>query len=132
MTALWMADICAMSNLETCTWRGFGGCPTSETFASTDTFGRVHAFVQGSDGAMWENVFSSNPWNPSGARWIGHRGSISWSPQAFLNDHIYAYVLCHLLPAILSREGIRKSEQSGRGGDLGVVSCWFERSLKRG
>jgi len=93
-----MADICAMSNLETCNWRGFGGSPTSETFASTDTFGRVHAFVHGGDGAMWENVFSSNPWNPSGARWIGHRGSISWSPQAFLNDHIYAYEGFDLAP----------------------------------
>jgi hypothetical protein len=41
---------------------------------------------------MWENVFSANPWNPSGALWIGHGGSIIGSPQALLNSMTYAYV----------------------------------------
>jgi hypothetical protein len=90
---LWIADISVLNNPETCTWRGFGGGLTSETFASTDTSGRVHTFVRGGDGAMWENVFSSNPWNPSGAQWIGHGGSISWSPQGLLNGQTFAYVL---------------------------------------
>ena len=90
--ALWMADINGLSNPETCTWIGFGGGITSETFASTDTSGRVHTFVRGGDGAMWENVFSSNPWNPSGALWVGHGGSIIGSPQALLDGQTYAYV----------------------------------------
>jgi hypothetical protein len=42
---------------------------------------------------MWENVFSSYPWHPSGARWIGHGGSISWSPHALLDGLTYAYVI---------------------------------------
>jgi len=91
---LWMADVDGLSNPETCTWRGFGGGITSEMFASTDTAGRVHTFVRGGDGAMWENVFSSNPWNPSGALWVGHDGGVNtWSPQALLNGQTYAYVL---------------------------------------
>jgi hypothetical protein len=91
--ALWIADIYAKGDPETCSWIGFGGVLTSEPFASTDTFGRVHTFVRGSDGAMWENVFSSNPWNPSGAQWIGHGGSISiWPPQALLDGPTYTYV----------------------------------------
>jgi hypothetical protein len=89
---LWMADINGLSNPETCTWRGFGGGLTSEAFASTDTSGRVHTFIRGGDGAMWENVFSSNPWNPSGARWVGHGGNIIQSPQALLDGQTYAYV----------------------------------------
>ncbi len=92
--ALWMADVYGQSNPETCTWIGFGGGITSEMFASTDTAGRVHTFVRGGDGAMWENVFSSDPWNPSGALWVGHDGVINtWSPQALLNGQTYAYVL---------------------------------------
>ncbi|MDD2754109.1 MAG: C25 family cysteine peptidase [Methanothrix sp.] len=91
--ALWIADIYAKSDPETCNWIGFGGVLASEPFASTDTSGRVHTFVRGSDGAMWENVFSSNPWNPSGAQWIGYGGSINiWSPQALMDGQTYAYV----------------------------------------
>jgi hypothetical protein len=91
--ALWIADIYALGDPETCNWISFSGVLTSELFASTDTSGGVHTFVRGSDSAMWENVFCSNPWNPSGAQWIGHGGSISmWSPQALLNGQTYAYV----------------------------------------
>jgi hypothetical protein len=91
--ALWIADVYGLGDPETCNWIGFGGVLTSEPFASTDTSGRVHTFVRGSDGAMWENVFCSYPWNPSGAQWIGHGGSLSlWSPQALLSGPTYAYV----------------------------------------
>jgi hypothetical protein len=91
--ALWIADVNALGDPETCDWISFGGVLTSEPFASTDTSGRVHTFVRGGDGAMWENVFCSIPWNPSGALWMGHDGSISmWSPQALLNGQTYAYV----------------------------------------
>jgi len=91
--ALWIADVNALGDPETCNWISFGGYLTSETFASIDTSYRVHTFVRGGDGAMWENVFSSNPWNPSGALWIRHGGSISMlSPQALLNGQTYAYV----------------------------------------
>ncbi|MDD4653763.1 MAG: hypothetical protein PHQ34_16195, partial [Methanothrix sp.] len=91
-SGLWMADVNGLSDPEACTWIGFGGVLTSEPFASTDTSGRVHTFVRGGDGAMWENVFSSNPWNPSGALWIGHGGSIIGSPQALPDGMTYAYV----------------------------------------
>jgi hypothetical protein len=91
--ALWIADVYALGDPETCDWIRFGGVLTSGPFASTDTSGGVHTFVRGGDGAMWENVFSSNPWNPSGALWIGHNGSISmWSPQALLGGQTYAYI----------------------------------------
>lgn len=90
--ALWTAYVNGLSNPETCTWRGFGGVLGSEPFASTDTSGRVHTFVRGGDGVMWEKVFSSNPWNPSGALWIGHGGRIIGSPQALLDGQTYAYV----------------------------------------
>jgi hypothetical protein len=90
--SFWIADIDGLSSPETCSWTGFGGVSASDPFASTDTSGRVHTFVSGSDGTMWENVFSGNPWNPSGALWIGHGGSISGSPQALLNGVTYAYV----------------------------------------
>ncbi len=90
--ALWMANVNSLSNSETCTQISFGGGITSDPFASTDTSGRVHAFARGNDGAMWENVFSGNPWNPSGALWIGHGGSIIGSPQALLDGLTYAYV----------------------------------------
>lgn len=89
---LWMADVNVQSDPETCTWISFGGGLTSEPFASTDTSGKVHTFVRGGDGAMWENVFSSNPWNPSGTLWIGHGGAIIGLPQALLNGQTYAYV----------------------------------------
>jgi hypothetical protein len=90
--ALWIADVYGLSDPETCDWIGFGGVLTFEPFASTDTVGRIHTFVRGGDGAMWESVFSSNPWNPSGALWVSHGGIIIGSPQALLNGQTYAYV----------------------------------------
>ena len=89
--ALWIADVNGLANPETCTWTGFGGIIASDPFISTDTSGRAHTFVRGSDGSMWENVFSCNPWNPSGALWVGHGGNIIGSPQALLDGITYAY-----------------------------------------
>jgi hypothetical protein len=91
-SGLWMADVNGLSDPETCSWINLGGGLTSEPFASADTSGKVHTFVRGGDGAMWENVFSSNPWNPSGARWIDHGGSVIGLPKALLNGQTYAYV----------------------------------------
>ncbi|MDD4447059.1 MAG: C25 family cysteine peptidase, partial [Methanothrix sp.] len=124
--ALWIADIRAKSDPETCSWIGFGGVLSSEPFASTDTSGRVHTFVRGSDGAMWENVFSSNPWNPSGAQWIGHGGSINiWSPQALLDGPTYAYVQ-GLDNAMWSKMFITSVASSAVGEASGKVDSLFE------
>jgi hypothetical protein len=90
--ALWMADVNGLSNPETCTLTGLGGVIASDPFISADTSGKVHSFVRGGDGAMWENVFSGNPWNPSGAQWVGYGGSIIGSPQVLLDGATYAYV----------------------------------------
>jgi hypothetical protein len=90
--ALWIADVSGLSNPETCTWTGFGGSIGSDPIASADTSGRVHSFVRGADGAMWENVFFGIPWNPAGAQWVGHGGSIIGSPNALLDGATYAYV----------------------------------------
>lgn len=95
--ALWMADINVMNTPETCSWRYFGGGLSSEPFVTADSYGRIHTFVRGGDGSMWEHVFSSYPWNPSGARWIGQGGALrpySWaSPWALLDGQTYAYVI---------------------------------------
>jgi hypothetical protein len=117
--SLWIADINGLNNPETSVWRGFSGVITSETFASTDSSGGVHTFARGGDGAMWENVFSSNPWNPSGARWVGHGGSIIGSPQALLDGQIHAYVKggdnaiwCKVYPTSVPTSSV--GEESGK------------------
>ncbi len=91
--ALWMTDVNGLSNPETCNWICLGGVIASDPFVSTDTSGRVHSFVRGVDGSMWENVFSGSPWNPSGALWVAHGGGIIGTPQAlFDGSATYAYV----------------------------------------
>lgn len=90
--ALWIADINGLSNPETCNWIYLGGLIAPDPFISADTSGMVHSFVRGVDSAMWENVFSGNPWNPSGAQWVSHGGSIIGSPQSLLDGVTYAYV----------------------------------------
>jgi hypothetical protein len=59
----------------------------------SDSQGNIHTFVQGGDSSLWENVFSSSPWNPSGAEWHGHGGCILFNPVALANGHTHVAVL---------------------------------------
>jgi len=83
-SGLWMCDL----NTQTMTrsWRGFGGGLDSDAYVISDTNGKIHTFVQGTDNAAWENAWSSSPWNPWGAQWFGHGGCILfYYPVAFAN-----------------------------------------------
>jgi hypothetical protein len=65
--ALWMCDVYSGSNPETSTWYGFGGVISSDPFAVADTSAnKIHVFARGGDSALWENIFSTTPRNPSG------------------------------------------------------------------
>jgi len=77
-------------------WIPLGGYITSGGYAITDTAGNIHTFVKGSDNATWENVFSSSPWNPTGAQWYGHGGlmhNTAWPPVAFASGYTHMAVI---------------------------------------
>jgi hypothetical protein len=89
--ALYVGDVNALADPETCTWYYLGGVISSEPFMSTDTANRIHTFVRGGDGTMYENVFTS--WIPTGAKWFGYGGGIHcYSPWALLDGQTYAYI----------------------------------------
>jgi len=77
-------------------WVPLGDGIASSGYAITDTSGNIHTFVKGSDSAAWENVFSSSPWNPSGAQWNGQGGVMHpwpWHPVAFANGYTHMAVV---------------------------------------
>ena len=78
-----MCDVSSGSP-ETGTWYGLGGVISSDPFAVADTSAnKIHVFVRGGDSALWENVFSTTPWNPIGNQWQGIGGSIlTYTPGA--------------------------------------------------
>ncbi len=78
-SALWRNDLDTGTNAAS--WGGFGGIisPTGESIDEDnpvpilDINGGIHAFVQGSDGALWDNA---------GGAWQGLGGSMKSSPSA--------------------------------------------------
>jgi hypothetical protein len=70
-----MCDIDSGSDPEIRTWHGLGGVISSEPFVVADASAcKIHAFVCGGDSALWENRFSTSPWNPGGNQWQGFGG----------------------------------------------------------
>ncbi len=88
---LWMCDL----NTSTMTgdWVSLGGVLGSDPYVIYDTQGNIHTFVQGGDSSLWENIFSSSPWNPSGGQWHGHGNCILFNPVAFANGYTHVAVL---------------------------------------
>lgn len=89
---LWMNDVHALVSPVAGSWRSFGGIISAIPAAHSDTSRRTHTFIRGSDGSMWENVFSSSPLNPGGAHCYWQGGTIAASPTACLNGITYASV----------------------------------------
>lgn len=91
--ALWMCDLWPDMSPH---WFRLGGVIGSGGYAVTDSLGRIHTFAKGADGAAWENVFSSSPWNPSGAQWHYQGGvlhSMAWHPVALANGYTHMVVV---------------------------------------
>jgi hypothetical protein len=93
--ALWVCDVLSDSELETGTWHGLGGVITTDPFVVADTSAnKIHAFVRGSDSALWENILSTSPWNPGGNQWQGIGGLLlSFRPGACIASNTQAFVI---------------------------------------
>jgi len=93
--ALWVCDVLSDSEPETGTWHGLGGVITTDPFVVADpSASKIHAFVRGSDSALWENIFSTSPWNPDGNQWQGIGGLLlDYTPGAFIASDTQAFVI---------------------------------------
>jgi len=93
--ALWMCDVLSDSEPETGTWHGLGGVITTDPFVVADpSANKIHAFVRGSDSALWENIFSTSPWNPGGNQWQGIGGLLlGYKQGAFIASNTQAFVI---------------------------------------
>jgi hypothetical protein len=93
--ALWMCDVNSANNPETGTWHGFGGTITSDPFVVADASGgKIHVFVRGGDSALWENIFSTNPWNPGGNQWQKIGGTLlAYAPGAAIGSYTQSFVV---------------------------------------
>jgi hypothetical protein len=93
--ALWVCDVFTGSEPETGTWHRLGGVITTDPFVVADTSAnKIHAFVRGSDSSLWENIFSTSPWNPGGNQWQGIGGVLlAHTPGAFIRGNTQAFVI---------------------------------------
>ena len=93
--ALWMCDVDSDSSPEIGAWYGFGGIISSDPFAIADTSAsKIHVFVRGGDSALWENLFSTSPWNPGGNGWQRIGGLIlTYPPGASIESNTQAFVI---------------------------------------
>jgi hypothetical protein len=97
--ALWMCDVSSATQPETGTWSCLGGIINSDPFAVADPSDKkIHTFVRGSDSALWKNIFSTYPWNPSEKQWQGIGGSIlTYTPVATPNNQAFVIGNDHAL-----------------------------------
>jgi len=93
--ALWMCDVFSDSEPEIGTWHGLGGVITTDPFVVADaSANKIHAFVRGGDSALWENIFSTSPWNPGGNQWQGFGGLLlAYTPGALIASDTQAFVI---------------------------------------
>jgi hypothetical protein len=72
-----------------------GGVISSDIFAVADTSSsKIHTFARGSDMALWENAFTTSPWNPDGGQWQCLGGSIlDYRPGATSTGITQAFVI---------------------------------------
>jgi len=90
-----MCDVDSSSETETGSWHRLGGVISSDIFAFADpSSNKICSFVRGSDMALWENAFTTSPWNPDGGQWKYLGGSIlDYRPGATLTGTIQAFVI---------------------------------------
>jgi len=93
--AIWMCDVDSSSETETGSWHRLGGVISSDIFAVTDiSRSKIHTFARGSDMALWENAFTTSPWNPDGGQWQYLGGSIlDYRPGATIAAITQAFVI---------------------------------------
>jgi hypothetical protein len=55
---------------------------------------KIHVFVRDSDSALWENIFSTSPWNPGENQWQGIGGLLlAYRPGACIASNTQAFVI---------------------------------------
>lgn len=93
--ALWMCDVNSGSEPETGVWHGLGGIISSGPFVIADpSASKIHAFVCGSDSALWENTISASSGSPMGGQWQYIGGSIlKYLPGAAIAGEAQAFVI---------------------------------------
>lgn len=93
--ALWMCDVNSGSDPEAGTWYSLGGIISSDPFVIADTSSsKIHAFARGGDLSLWENRFSTSPWNPEENQWQGFGGSLlAYAPEGLIATNTQAFVI---------------------------------------
>jgi hypothetical protein len=93
--AIWICDVDSASEPEIGSWYGLGGVITSDPDAIADTSAnKIHVFVRGGNSALWENIFSTNPWNPNGNQWQSMGGAIlTYASGATIGSNTQAFVV---------------------------------------
>ncbi|OPY52781.1 MAG: hypothetical protein A4E49_01733 [Methanosaeta sp. PtaU1.Bin112] len=93
--ALWMCDVNSSSEPETGVWHGLRGVISSDPFVIADpSASKIHAFVRGTDSALWENTVVISPGNPVGSQWKYIGGlMLIHTPGAFIASETQAFVI---------------------------------------